>query len=436
MVPSGPFNPLLGALFLDTLAHLLYNREKRGCGMVHYAWIIAFTGTLVTILAHGFGRMSYSVILPSMREGLSLSYTQVGLIGTGNFIGYLCLAIVGGFLAARFGVRRVVFTSLVVIGISLILTGFTNSFLSAFLMRLITGLGNGSAYVPIMALPAAWFVARKRGLGTGIVSGGIGVGLFLSGVILPGVIAYFGSNGWRYAWYLMGITVFVLSFVCYLFLRNNPAEKGLSLYGGEEDRVAGPKVTLFSAWKDIVREPEIWKLGCVYFMYGFSYIIYLTFFVAYLCKECSLRPAEAGRIFAVLGLFSMFCGVFWGWISDVLGRRYGSLLAYLTLALSYVIFAFWQNSVGFYVSGVIFGITAWSIPTIMAAASGDAVGGRLAPAGLGFITLFFGVGQALGPALGGWIKDASGTFTYAFLLSAAVSVAGALVSLVLRKRFA
>jgi MFS family permease len=404
--------------------------------MIHYAWIIAFTGTLVTILAHGFGRMSYSVILPSMREGLSLTYTQVGLIGTGNFIGYLCLAIVGGFLAARFGVRRVVFISLVVIGISLILTGLTNSFLFAFLIRLITGLGNGSAYVPIMALPAAWFVARKRGLGTGIVSGGIGVGLFLSGVILPGVIAHFGSAGWRYAWYLMGITVFVLSFVCYLFLRNNPAEKGLSLYGGEEDRAQGPKVTLFSAWKDVVKEPEIWKLGCVYFMYGFSYIIYLTFFVAYLCKECGMRPEEAGRIFAVLGLFSMFCGVFWGWISDLLGRRYGSLLAYLTLALSYVIFAFWQNSVGFYLSGVIFGITAWSIPTIMAAASGDAVGGRLAPAGLGFITLFFGVGQALGPALGGWIKDASGTFTYAFLLSAAVSVAGALGSLVLRKRFA
>ena len=404
--------------------------------MVHYAWIIAFTGTLVTILAHGFGRMSYSVILPSMREGLSLSYTQVGLIGTGNFIGYLCLAILGGFLAARFGVRKVVFVSLVVIGVSLLLTGLSNSFLFAFLMRLVTGLGNGSAYVPIMALPAAWFVARKRGLGTGIVSGGIGVGLFLAGLTLPSVIAYFGKDGWRYAWYLMGIAVFVLSFVCYAFLRNSPAEKGLSMYGGQEEAKAGPKVTLFSAWRDIVKEPEIWKLGCVYFMYGFSYIIYLTFFIAYLCKECNLKAADAGRMFAVLGLFSMFCGVVWGYISDILGRRYGSLLAYLTLALSYVLFAFWQDMVGFYVSAIIFGITAWSIPTIMAAASGDAVGGRLAPAGLGFITLFFGVGQALGPALAGWIKDASGTFTYAFLLSASVSVIGALGSLVLRKRFA
>jgi len=110
------------------------------------------------------------------------------------------------------------------------------------------------------------------------------------------------------------------------------------------------------------------------------------------------------------------------------------MIAYLTLALSYVIFAFWKDMTGFYVSAVIFGIAAFSIPTIMAAASGDAVGGRLAPAGLGFITLFFGIGQALGPLAGGYIKDATGTFTYAFLLSAGVSLVGAFGSLILKKK--
>jgi sugar phosphate permease len=401
---------------------------------MHYAWVIAFTGALVTILAHGFGRMSYSVILPSMKDGLTLSYTQLGSIATGNFIGYLCLAIIGGFLAASFGVRRVVFISLLIIGISLFLTGFSNSFIYAFIMRLITGTGNGASYVPIMALPAAWFVMKNRGLATGIVSGGIGTGLFFSGIVLPPVISAFGKDGWRYAWFLLGITVFILAFVCYAFLRNNPKEKGLTMYGGEEEQKGGPKVTLFSAFKDVVVEPEIWKLGCVYFMYGFSYIIYLTFFVAYLTKEVGVAPVAAGRIFAVLGIFSIFCGVIYGWLSDVLGRRYGSMIAYLTLALSYIVFAFWKDNTGFYLSAVIFGIAAFSIPTIMAAASGDAVGGRLAPAGLGFITLFFGIGQALGPAIGGYIKDVTGTFTNAFILSAAVSFAGALGSLILKKK--
>jgi MFS family permease len=402
---------------------------------MHYAWIIAFTGALVTILAHGFGRMSYSVILPSMKDGLVLSYTQLGSIATGNFIGYLSLAIVGGFLAARFGVRRVVFVSLIVIGISLFLTGLADSFLFAFFMRLITGAGNGGSYVPIMALPAAWFVAKKRGLATGIVSAGIGTGLFLSGIMLPPVIGAFGKQGWRYAWFMLGVTVFVLAFVCLAFLRDHPGDKGVSMYGAEEDRERGPRVTLFSAFRDTVVQPEIWKLGGVYFMYGFSYIIYLTFFVAYLTKEMRVPSLTAGRIFAVLGLFSILCGVVYGWISDVVGRRYGCLIAYFTLALSYLMCAFWKDYPGFYLSAAVFGIAAFSIPTIMAAASGDAVGAKLAPAGLGFITLFFGIGQALGPAIGGYIKDATGTFTYAFLLSLVVSLAGGFGSLILKKKF-
>jgi MFS family permease len=401
---------------------------------MHYAWIIAATGCLVTILAHGFGRMSYSVILPSMKDGLMLSYTQLGSIATGNFIGYLCLAIVGGFLAARFGVRRVVFVSLIVIGVSLFLTGLADSFLFAFFTRLVSGAGNGGSYVPIMALPAAWFIIKRRGLATGIVSAGIGTGLFLSGVMLPPVISAFGREGWRYAWFMLGIIVFLLAFVCFAFLRDSPKDMGLGVYGGEVRETGGPKVTLFSAFRDIVVEPEIWKLGGVYFMYGFSYIVYLTFFVAYLTKEMQVPAVAAGRIFGVLGIFSIFCGVIYGWVSDIVGRRYGSMLAYLTLALSYILFAFWKDYTGFYLSAVVFGIAAFSIPVIMAAAAGDAVGGKLAPAGLGFITLFFGIGQALGPMIGGYIKDATGTFTYAFLLSAAVSLAGGAGSLVLRKR--
>jgi MFS family permease len=401
--------------------------------MIHYAWIVAFTGALVTVLAHGFGRLSYSVILPSMKDGLMLNYTELGSIATGNFLGYLCLATTGGFLAARFGVRKVVFISLLVIGVTLFLTGLAGSFLFAFLMRLITGAGNGGSYVPIMALPAAWFVARKRGLATGIVSGGIGMGLLLSGIILPPIINRYGNEGWRYAWFTLGIIVFCLAFLCYLLLRNTPAEKGAHMYGGAEPPKTSPGLTLFSAFKDVVAESEIWKLGCVYFMFGFSYIIYLTFFVAYLTKELGVPALAAGRIFALLGIFSVFCGVIFGWISDVLGRRYGALLAYLTLAVAYLVFALWKDYAGFYISAVVFGIASFSIPTIMAAASGDVVGGKLAPAGLGFITLFFSVGQALGPFVGGWIKDTTGTFSYAFILSAVTSGLGAGGSLILRK---
>ncbi len=403
----------------------------------HYAWIIAFTGTLVLLISHGFGRMSYSILLPPMREALGLTYTQVGLIGTGNFIGYLCLAIVGGFLAARFGARKVISVSLVVIGTSLFLTGLSNSFTTAFVMRLITGMGTGGAYIPMMALPAAWFAARKRGLATGINTMGTGIGLSITGLVLPLLIVQYGTSGWRYSWYLMGAIAFICAFICYLLLRDNPAEKGLSMYGGDEERGTTQMTQKFSfitTWLNVAKEKEVWKLGCVYFMNGLSYIIYLTFFVAFLTKELGLSTKNAGGIFAVTGFLSIFSGIVWGSISDVLGRRYGAMLGYIVLAVSFLLPAFLHETIFLYVSAILFGISMASLPVIMAAAAGDALGAKLASAGLGVITVFYGVGQAIGPALAGWIKDVTGTFTYTFMFSAAISFVGALLSLMMKKK--
>jgi MFS family permease len=70
----------------------------------------------------------------------------------------------------------------------------------------------------------------------------------------------------------------------------------------------------------------------------------------------------------------------------------------------------------------------------MAAAVGDSIGGKLAPAALGFITLIFGIGQSLGPAVAGWIKDSTGTFSGAFILSAIISLLGAAGSMLLRRK--
>ncbi|RPJ00762.1 MAG: MFS transporter, partial [Deltaproteobacteria bacterium] len=99
----------------------------------------------------------------------------------------------------------------------------------------------------------------------------------------------------------------------------------------------------------------------------------------------------------------------------------------------YLICALIRSPLGFYLSAVICCLTACSIPTIMAAAAGDYVGPRLAPAGLGFVTIFFGIGQALGPAVGGYLADTTRSFFIPFLLASAVSLAGMVSSLYLRK---
>ncbi len=402
---------------------------------LHYGWVVVFTGMLVTIGAHGFGRMSYTLILPAMRDGLHFNYTQLGLLGTGNFIGYLTMAIIGGFLAARFGTRIVIALALLLMGITMILTGLADTFDFAFAMRLLTGLGNGAAYVPAMALGSIWFAVERRGFATGIVSGGIGGGTMIASVVVPVVLSIYGPEGWRFAWFYLGGAVLVIAGIAALLIRSRPDEMGLRQVGSKEvppgEVPAKPSAAPLD-WGKIYKIGGVWYLGVVYFMYGFSYIIYMTFFAAYLEKQMGLSRAEASWLWGLVGGLSIFCGLIWGGLSDKLGRAKGAALAYLVLGFSYAVFALWQVEAGFYISAVVFGLTAWSIPTIMAATAGDYVGPRLAPAGLGFITLFFGIGQALGPYVGGKLADITQSFVAPFLLAFGVSLLGTCLSLGLR----
>lgn len=400
---------------------------------LHYAWIIVSMGFLTVLGAHGFGRFAYSLILRDMKVALNLDYFQMGLIATANFIGYLTLATIGGALASKYGSRKVISLSALVMGVTMILTGLSNSFIEVLVWRFITGLGNGGAYLPAMALPSIWFAMKLRGRATGYVSAGIGVGFALAGIIVPPILISYGEAGWRFAWFYLGAVLLAIALIDSLFLRNKPEDVGLKPLGLEEGEVRSGGGGSSLRWGLVYKSKEIWMVGLVYFMYGFSYIIYVTFFSAYLEEVFMWSKEAAGGLWFIVGLLSILSGIIWGWVSDVLGRKYGMALAYAVLALSYVLYALAIPPYGLYASALIFGIAAWSIPTVAVVAAADYVGPELRSAAAGFVTLFFGIGQAIGPAVGGFAIEATKVFANAFYIASLVAFIGALGSLLLKK---
>jgi predicted MFS family arabinose efflux permease len=185
-------------------------------------------------------------------------------------------------------------------------------------------------------------------------------------------------------------------------------------------------------WTSVYRSWPVWHLGLVYVAFGFSYIIYMTFFVKYLASEHHFSREAAGSFFMLMGVFSLACGIVWGGLSDRIGRKHTLVIIYLIQAVAFALFAAGRGSAEFAASAMLFGITAWSIPAIMAATCGDILGPRLASAGLGFVTLFFGIGQAIAPSVAGALADSTGSFSPAFLLAAGVACAGAIAALMLR----
>lgn len=393
---------------------------------VQQSWLVLAAGTLAVFGALGLGRFGYSVVLPAMQSGLTLDNTQAGMLATVNLAGYLMLSAIGGALAARFGPRGVVTAGLLIAGAGMLLTGMSQSFLPAVAWRCLTGFGSGAANIAVMGMWATWFSARRRGLASGVAVTGSSFGLIFAGPLAPRIMTAYGSEGWRVCWFVFGGTTLLIGAITWLVIRNRPADPSVDLsspYAGEPRPASGPPPL---DWGRVYRSAAVWHLGLVYVAFGFSYIIYMTFFVKHLVSTGGYSRAAAGGLFMTMGWASLLCGVVWGHVSDRIGRRTTLVIVFLIHAVAFTLFAVWPQPAGFTLSALLFGVTAWSIPGIMAATCGDVCGPRLAPAALGFVTLFFGTGQALAPGVAGAIADAAGSFSPAFLLAAGVALVGAM----------
>ncbi len=412
---------------------LFLNIINRGKNYVHYGYVILITGILIVMGALGFGRFGYTVIMPSMKEGLNLGYSEMGFLASGNFVGYLIFALTGGLLAVKYGPRLVIFLSLLVVGISMFLTGLTGSFYDALFLRIITGLGSGGSYIPVMGLMSSWFAGKRRGMAAGLLVGGTGLGLTFTGLLIPRILTYFGDWGWRYSWFALGMIVILIALLAYFTLCNDPWERGLYPMDGydkrgEEEEKKNRKGKEAGSFNSLYKDKFLWFLGTIYSLFGFSYVIYSTFFTAYLTEGKGVEEAVAGNLWALAGVLSIFSALIWGMFSDYLGRKNALMTVFLFQAVSFGVMAFSQTMAGFFVSTLLFGLTAWSIPGIMAALCGDTLGPKMAPAALGIITIGFGIGQFIGPGLSGLLLDYTSSFTAPFILSSVTAFLGGIAS--------
>ncbi|MDD3652756.1 MAG: MFS transporter [Desulfotomaculaceae bacterium] len=412
----------------------------------HYSYVILVVGIFTVLGALGLARFGYTSILPAMKTSLLLNNTQGGALATANLVGYTAFSLIGGFLAARFGPRLIIGVSMFLTGGTMFLTGLAGGFTALATARFLTGISSAGANIPMMGLASAWFGPKRRGLATGFLVGGSGLGLFVTGFLVPRVSAMSTQDGWRFCWYILGAIAIVLAFVSYSFLRNNPKEKGLLPLGVEPasttpdspaaKQVDSPVVQEVKGdiWKNVYASTQMWHLGLVYLLFGFEYIIYGTFFSTALVADKGFTLAGAGQLWAITGIIAIFSGILWGALSDVLGRKYAIAIVFALQAVcNYLIYAATGAGNILLVSVILYGLTCFSIPGLVAAACGDYVGAKLAPAALGMATLFFAVGQATAPSVAGYIADITSSFNQAFLLAAVVAAVGSLGSLTLRK---
>lgn len=392
---------------------------------IHYGVFILILAVLAIFGSLGLGRFGYSMVLPAMQSDLGLSNAQTGAMQSANLVGYLLVAAFAGAAAARYGSRRIVVAGLALVAASMALTGVVPSYRAACGARFLTGVGAAAVNVPTMGLVATWFAARRRGLASGIAVAGSSIGLVVTGALVPPLLSTPGSGGWRTCWLVFAALVAAIGALAAVLLRDRPEELGLGPIGAPPNQAA-PTTGRASAlaWGSVYSSLHLWHLALIYLAFGFSYIVYATFFVQHLVRDLSMSTATAGGLWLRIGVVSTVSGLLWGALSDRWGRRLALLLIFSVQGAAYLLVGLAAESVAAaYASGLLFGLTAWSVPAIMAAATGDRFGPRLGAAALGLVTVVFGLGQALAPYIGGRVADATHSFAPAFTLAGLVALA-------------
>lgn len=376
---------------------------------------ILLTVALAAAVAQGFGRFTYGVVLPDVRDDLlDGSNTAAGLLGTANTAAYLAGTLIVASVATRLGPVAMMRVGLAfsVSGIGLAVIAPNGVALAGALVLM--GLGGAAIWIPSPGLASSVVSVRRRGLAVGIMGSGVGAGIVFSGQ-LASVLEDQGRS-WRSVYGVHTVIGLVSIVAALVILRR--VRSGTSAAGG-----FGGFATLrrMDGWKPLT--------GC-YAVYGFGYLLVIAFLVARLEDDSGYSATAANGVFTVMGASTIVGGITLGRLSDRFGRRRALSGGYAAFAAAtLVILTGWLPAVllGAATVGILFG----GLATVIAAYIVDRTDALTYGPSYAAATLAFGLAQVLSPQAGGALADASGSFGPVFMLSAGIMSTGAVIALAL-----
>lgn len=386
----------------------------------NFRWVVTGIGLLICITALGFCRFNYPIILPNMKEDLGFNYTQMGLLGAGILAGYLIFSFPAGILAYKFGGKLIIDISMIIICISMILIGICSSFFLLIFLFILMGAGIAGAYIPFIGLIPAWFPPNRFGMVMGITSGGSGIAIIILGYFIPFLILNYKSFAWRYSWIFLSIITFFVTIISLKFLKNNPEDLKSNKQNSGNFKVSKFEIIetgKSGALRQIFSDATFRIITLIYFLFGFSYSSFVTFFVSYLVEELKITEKLTGSIWSFFGILCVVSGFFWGLISDKLGRRITLIVNNFIIAIAVFLPIFFHDIFILYLSAILFGGTLLGFIIVITALISESVEKNLVSTFLGFSTLIHGIGQCIGSSLGGYLKDLTGHFQVIFVLS-------------------
>jgi len=404
-------------------------------------WLLVFWLFVLSTVAY-LDRVNISVAGGSIANAYGFSNIQLGWVFSAFLAGYALFQMVGGYLADRFGPRRVLAAGVFWWGVFTAVTAsipatVTGALWILIAVRFLLGAGEAVVYPASNQFVAQWIPREERGIANGWIFAGVGTG---AGFAPPLITYVMIRHGWRASFWVCALIGFAAGAVWYLLARDTPADQprvsaselakiraGLNFSGTTGAAQSSPL-----KWGNLVTSKEVRAVTLSYFCYGYAAWIFFSWFYIYLAQARRLN-LKASAFYAMLPFIAMALGCLaGGTINDRLSRRYGlrvgrCILGGVSMAVAGAFLAFGAEASSARVASVVLAGGAgalylsqssfWSVTVDIAGKSSGSVSG--------FMNMGNQIGGAVTASLTPMIAKHFG-WVASFGVAAALCVVGAL----------
>ena len=408
-------------------------------------WILGAAGT-ANFARNAAASLTISVFIYPLSEELGWSRTLIaGAAAAGGLAATFTSPIIGR-LIDRYGARTVLTASIILLIISTAALAWSDISLTImgatipWVFYIAYGTGRVIFASPVQigtsVVVSRWFI-RMRGRTNGILGLTHSAGMVLFPLIASIVIA---QSGWRDAWYVLSVVVFVVALLpVALLISEQPEDLGLRPDGDDLEEITdeearnGTDSSLEEPnWTsgEAMRTPALWLLalatGMMFFMHAGSNTHAAAFF-----RDQGLGAVTAGVSISLNAIFLGVSSLIWGRIVEKVPVRYVMAAVALNLAIGAFLFTLTDTTVEALVFSAFFGFGLGGMLVVPPVAYADYFGRPALGTIRGITEPFTTLGQAVGVMIPGLIFDFIGNETYLpfFYLATAIGLLAAVASL-------
>ena len=380
-------------------------------------------------------RANISVTAPAMESEFGLSKIEMGLVFSAFAWAYAVGQIPGGWLADRFGPKKVLLSIVSFWSLMTAMTAWTSGLLSLFSVRFVFGLGEAGAFPTATRAMQLWFPKEERGFIQGVTHCFSRIAVAATPFV---AVAIMTAYGWRWVFYSFALLGVVWTIAFAILYRKRPQEhphvnKAELAYirGGSADAAVHSTEKQTVPWRRIFTSKNMWYIAAAYFCFFYGSYFYLTWFPTYLLEYRHLSLKAVGILASVPLVTAMIGDIVGGALTDTLYRRTKRLTfsrrvvaapALLGAAVFLIPAATTSDAVtaiiclaasNFFLEG-----PAWAVPMDVAGPSSGTV--------TGVMNMMGAVGASISPLVFGMLVQ-HGSWIAPFFVTAAVLVTGALI---------